>query len=182
MLIDGGHFRMSDLSALLSLPLCCASVDVVFVFAASKTWLLAQLKTAAEHLEELTGLVTEHIVRMCQHVGDEEVERAKTQVQPEYARCRAFSQKQEIHFEVRRRSFRACVFVVEKVHAGRPQVVPRRDAILRICQHPPNTGVGDPHTNKCKCLVGSLLASSCCVSPPLTVVLRRFYLGVRHAT
>ena len=35
---------------------------------------------SAEHLEELTGLVTEHMVRMCQHVGDEEVERAKTQV------------------------------------------------------------------------------------------------------
>ncbi|CAN0015054.1 unnamed protein product [Ectocarpus sp. 12 AP-2014] len=33
-----------------------------------------------EHLEELTGLVLEHMVRMCQHVGDEEVERAKTQL------------------------------------------------------------------------------------------------------
>ncbi|CAM9268685.1 unnamed protein product, partial [Hapterophycus canaliculatus] len=32
-----------------------------------------------EHLEELTGLVLENMVRMCQHVGDEEVERAKTQ-------------------------------------------------------------------------------------------------------
>lgn len=34
----------------------------------------------AEHLEELSGLVMEHMVRMCRHVGDEEVERAKTQV------------------------------------------------------------------------------------------------------
>lgn len=34
----------------------------------------------AEHLEELTGLTLEHMVRMCQHVGDEAVERAKTQV------------------------------------------------------------------------------------------------------
>lgn len=36
--------------------------------------------STADHLEELTGLVMEEMVRMCQHVGDEEVERAKTQV------------------------------------------------------------------------------------------------------
>ncbi|CAM9854895.1 unnamed protein product, partial [Laminaria digitata] len=34
----------------------------------------------ADHLEELTDVVMEHMVRMCQHVGDEEVERAKTQL------------------------------------------------------------------------------------------------------
>lgn len=34
----------------------------------------------ADHLKELTDLVLEHMVRLCQHVGDEEVQRAKMQV------------------------------------------------------------------------------------------------------
>ncbi|CAM9266495.1 unnamed protein product [Discosporangium mesarthrocarpum] len=34
----------------------------------------------SEHLEELSDLILHHTVRMCQHVGDEEVQRAKTQL------------------------------------------------------------------------------------------------------
>lgn len=69
-------------------PVCppsalCPFMDAprtIFFTTAPRTLSLTHLNITAEHLEELTGLVTEHMVRMCQHVGDEEVERAKTQV------------------------------------------------------------------------------------------------------